>query len=163
MGEEPKNFHDVARPGSTPQSSTSRPIIVNREPLMQDPMMKGSPQPEKPALPDHDDEPIVAPPTLKATPAKAESAPTTPTPEAPPESEASTAIRSSIPPNPPKPSEDKVLQEASDKVQGLIESKTYAVPVGHLQRKRKLRVIVIIVAVVLVIGIASGLLIASSM
>jgi len=162
--DEPKSFHDVARPGNTPQSPTSRPIIVGREPIMQDPMMKGEAQPPKPTLPDHKDEPTMTPPTMTSAPS-AETPASTPA-ETPPESEVSTALNSSIPSaaaKEAKTAEDKQLQDASAKVQDLIESKTYAVPVGHLQRKRTMRIVLIVGAVVLVVGAGVAYFIASSM
>jgi hypothetical protein len=34
-----KKVHDIAKPGTTPAGATSRPIIVNNRPLLQDPMV----------------------------------------------------------------------------------------------------------------------------
>ncbi len=162
--DEPKKFHDVARPGSTPPQHTSRPIIVGREPIMRDPMMKEEAVPEKPALPDHKDEPKIAPATIAASPAPA---PTTVTdPATPPPSEMSTALNSSIPSDAEKEvnsQKNKELEDRNSKVEGLIESKTYAVPVGHLQRKRTLRIVLIVVGVTLVLGSIVAYFIASSM
>ena len=163
--EEPKSFHDVARPGNTPQSPTSRPIIVGREPLMQDPMMKGTPQPEKPALPDHKDEPTMTPPTLTAAPAS-QPTPAAPDPAIPPPSEVSTELTSSIPTEGEKEAKDLKQKEVSDhnsKIQELIESKTYAVPVGHLRRKRTLRVVVIGVVIAVVVSAVIAYAVTASM
>ncbi len=148
MGEDPKNFHDVAHPNSTPQSSTSRPIIVDHEPIMQDPMMR-SDNPPKP-LARHSDEPKVQPQTLTAAP------------EALPPSEVTTELTSSIPKAVTEPKAAQGSKDEQDtKIEQLIESKAYAVPVGHLKRKRTLRMVLIIGGGILVVGAVAAYIIAS--
>ncbi len=152
MGEEPKNFHDVAHPNSTPQSSTSRPIIVDHEPILKDPMMKDASTTAP--LARHGDEPKVASPVYNY---KEELSPE------PSPSEVPTEVNSSIPKNDEKTAKNaKPAQDEQDaKIEQLIENKTYVVPVGHLKRKQTLRLLIIAGGGVLVVGVFAAYIIAS--
>lgn len=139
-----KNFHDVARPGSVDPQHTSRPTIVGKAELAHDPMMKE--QEEAPHLAPHG-EAKLKPPTLTAESIQAQ--------------QAAEAVPSELD-GPDVVAKDRKAEAAEkdkqlmdEKVQQFIDDKTYAVPVGHLQRKRTLHTLLIagiIVVIVAAIG-----------
>ena len=133
-----KNFHDVARPGSLDPQHTSRPTIVGQAQLARDPMMKE--QEEEPRLAPHG-ETKLQPPTLTAESIKTSE----PTTEAvPSELDGPDVVAKDR--KAEAAEKDKQLQD--EKIQQMINDKTYAVPVGHLQRKRTMRTLLIVVVVV---------------
>jgi hypothetical protein len=171
-----KPVMDVERPGTTPASATSRPIIVSRGPAIKDPMVnEAKPETEEPkdappALPTKKKtiQPLSEQPKDVAVPSDAED-------EAKKESEE--VDKPEAPAQPPVepigpdladdevnnksenpagiseiPEEDRKRQELTDK---LVASKKYYVPIGAAGKKRTARNVgLLFVILAVIIGAA---------
>ena len=177
-----KPIADVAQPGKTPPSESSRPIITHRS-LMKDPMVveaeSAAPAadevPVSPAEPAKSvaaktttagerkiqpitESPVVPEEATETPKAEAEAAPAeTKEPVEPEEQPAESEDTSANEASPDKPSHDAEEAEQvrhDNEVQKLIESKKYFLPVNAVERRRSKRFVAL--------GILVSLLLAAS-
>lgn len=151
MAEEKKHF-DVAHPGTTTPQHTSRPIIVGRSNVVEDPMVKpdveqlaGEPAGKKSTL-SHTSLGLTAPVAKEVSdntdPEKtADSLP------------ADAALESEKVPEEAKTADSKTPNQATvvpDKVQELIQSKAYELPISRPKSKTVMLPVFILLMMVLV-------------
>ncbi len=139
---EPKHL-DATKPGVSPVSHTSKPALVSSPQLSRDPMMRESGQPES-------DIPI-------QEHKKADIQPSTPKSEI--ESQQSEQSNDSSNENDQDLPEgviekDPVLDQQSEKLQNLIDKKTYNVPIKPEKTKVLLKVVVTVAVLVVVVGVS---------
>lgn len=159
-----KPVMDVEKPGTTPASATSRPVIVGRGPAIKDPMVNTSdpesteqtnPQP-LPSAKKKTIQPISEQPATEAD--------TKPEVGSEPKPEATGELAPELPPTEAEEraaaadaaeqlsEEDRKRQELTDK---LVAEKKYFVPIGAAQKKRTARnTALMFVVFVVVVGAA---------
>lgn len=166
---------DVAKPGESAPSTTSRPIIVGHaKTLASDPMVKNDKEesPEKPLVAPKE-KIIIKPPTEEPKEPTPEEPPVEPQPE---QAEATPEPEKGDQPEEKKPDEDAavvdaVVQEVTAKqearkeeaeqaakveeVQKMIESKEFYVKVGQQSRKQSHRLLAVGMLLVIMIALAS--------
>jgi hypothetical protein len=169
-----KKVFDVAKPGKSAATATSRPVIVGHGAMLRDPMMQDQDKPTsqeksdiqirttpkrvapptEPATPESEAEPAVIPaeetPPQEATPA---------VPESPPESD-DAATEEALPDDPvtTKKKADQQAQTEADnhqkEIDALVAKKTYFLPIGQATRRRnRRRFLVGFMVVLLVMGV----------
>jgi hypothetical protein len=161
-----KPVMDVEKPGATPASATSRPLIVSRGPAIKDPMVnEDEAQPAtEPQLVSSSKKKTIQPLSEQETkPAEGASPEPSPdTKEASQEQSAPEATPIDETPEvtsnaaaPAMSDEDIKRQELVDK---LVLEKKYFVPIGAVQKKRTVRATVLFLA--LLLSLAAGAVVA---
>lgn len=158
-----KPVMDVEKPGTTPASATSRPVIIGRGPAIKDPMVneatpEGDEQPtpqQQPLAKKKTIQPLTEQPVPEAEtksdvqPAETDDKPE-PAPELTPAEEEATA----------KSEAADVAQKLSDEelkrqelVEKLVAEKKYFVPIGAAQKKRTVRnTMLLFLSFILILG-----------
>jgi hypothetical protein len=170
MAESKKSMSDVAKPGASAPSSSSRPIIVeHRAAIRPDPMISEEDKPEtkKPALAGSERK-VIAPLTPAEADEKKEAEKPaeepakdiepTETPEPAEEETASEgsavvdAVAGQASDRKKEVSEEKKEKEHQEALRKLVEEKTYSLPIGEAKTTRNARwsMVVLILLVVLV-------------
>jgi hypothetical protein len=166
-----KAIADIAHPGTTAPSDTSKPIITHR-PVMQDPMVVGK-QGESPKT----EEPIVkrtgelkVEPPKPAEPAESKPSEEKPVPDSVAETETDARPESddADTPAPDQPSEDSVKNAkkidpdaeaaaeaaASAKLQSVIDSKKYFLPINAVEHRKSKRFVILGILLAIVLALA---------
>ncbi len=179
--DEDSKVFDIAKPGDSSPSSTSKPVIVGHKNMIEDPMVKASASATLDGAPEEGDETkadkepgegfgphkaeAIIPPTeaVGAKPDEAAETPAAdsekaePTPAPAPESDKPAGASDSLPEtDESKPAEknDKVDEEEKAKeeaIQKLIENKQYVVHVGESHHRKLSKTTIIIIAAVVLL------------
>lgn len=166
---------DVMKPGATAPESSGRPIVVTNRPIMQDPMVKDTT--EEKSEDDNTPTPTVSSGSTKViapiTPQELEKETDDPAAEKEEETGPDPEVKTSVP-SPEEESEqaavvdavvasagnnqtpqqqDEIAQdERKQRVQKLIDSKKYVVPIGQVNRKKLHQQLAVLVVFLVLVG-----------
>lgn len=163
-----KRVIDIAHPGSSAPDETSRSIIVNNRPIVQDPMMvdrssKTVPDPEITA---DKEEPKTG--AIKLQPLPEEDATTKDTVEVKADEVAAEAPAESQPEQSIAKTEEAAIEQTADtenaeeikedtqdaEIQKLVDSKQYYLPINAVERRRTHRFVVFGLVLCVLLGLA---------
>jgi hypothetical protein len=171
-----KQVFDVAKPGKTAASATSRPVIVNHGSLLKDPMMSGeksteSPKPAETTVAPSESRKVITPPSEETPNAEAQDTSSADKKSAADQAktEAKTLAENTQQANKDQAAAivDAVVDQAATKKKGeptkeevarlaelekLVESKTYFVPIKTASQKRHAHWLVISIFLLVVAG-----------
>jgi hypothetical protein len=166
-----KKFHDIAKPGKTPASSTSKPVIVTNRSMVKDPTLKSDDQVAAEPLVKSEAK-IIAPPKDLETENTDEKQPkAAEEPDAPSEPKSTENAAEGTESNTDKDDEqidvgrkqrqkEAALSEAdkakNEHIERLVASGRYAVPVGHIRRNKRLRSVFVIVLLLILLAFAAA-------
>ena len=169
---------DVAKPGRSAPTSTSKPIIVGHKPMMHDPMMSkpaALPVLQADSIPVTHGDKIITPPESftpgepAAEPESQESPPPEPTaqpdpeptvpepspePDQSPTDDASTVDAVAEQASQGKDKQAEADQQQAAQVQELVDNKQFVVPIGQVTKRRRTRweIMLFILLVLMVAG-----------
>lgn len=165
-----KPIIDIAHPGKSAPSATSKPVIVTNRAILKDPMMADQGN-QEPDLPDKEAAPTLAPsrsgrPNLKPTAVASEDTSATepssdPTPEPAklsPAEDAATAdddeATAAGQTEQQLAAEDEAHAKHEAEIQKLIDAKQYFLPINAVEKRRSKRVVLLGVIVSLLLALA---------